>query len=321
MTEKTNNSKSYKVVVAALYKFVHLPDYKKWQFLLSNHCKKNRIKGTILIAEEGINGTVAGSRKSIDSLMKFIHSNQAFYGLEYKESYAQKMPFLRMKVRLKKEIITMGVSGVNPSRLTGTHVGPEQWNDLISDPDVLVIDTRNRYECKVGTFKNAITPDMDSFREFPEYAESNLNPQKHKKIAMFCTGGIRCEKATSFMLGQGYKDVYQLNGGILRYLEEVDPKENKWEGECFVFDGRVAVNDRLKPGEYEQCFACRMPLSTEELKSEEYEPGISCPHCYNKMTTEKRARFKQRQLQIELAKKRNEPHLGKEYKTRSNIKS
>ncbi len=316
MNNGSNKPKPSKIVVAAMYKFVDLPDYKKWQFLLLNHCKKNGIRGTILIAEEGINGTVAGRRKSIDSLMKFIYSNKAFNGLEYKESYAQKMPFLRMKVRLKKEIVTMGVADVNPSKLTGVHVDPQKWNELISDPDVLVIDTRNRYEYDVGTFMNAVYPETDSFREFPEYVKSKLDPDKHKKIAMFCTGGIRCEKATSFMLSQGFKDVYQLNGGILRYLEEIDPEENRWQGECFVFDGRVAVNNGLKPGNYEQCFACRMPLSKENLKSEHYEPGISCPHCYDKLSAEKLKRVKDRQRQIELAKKRNEPHIGKVYKSR-----
>ncbi len=305
-----NKTESTNIVVAAMYKFVHLPDFRELREKLLQVCEKQSLKGTLLLAEEGINGTVAGGRKGIDNLLSFLKQDPRFADLEHKESFVPEIPFYRMKVRLKKEIVTMGIPDTDPNRLNGAKVDYKEWNELISDPDVLVIDTRNEYEYKIGTFKNAVSPNTTTFREFPEFVNNELGSDKHKKVAMFCTGGIRCEKATNYMLKQGYKDVYHLNGGILKYLEEVKQEENLWQGECFVFDGRVAVDKNLEQGNYEQCFACRMPLSDEELQSDKYEKGISCPHCIDEMTDEKYERVSERQRQVELAEKNQQQHIG-----------
>ncbi len=311
MSKMTHHEKeSKKIVVAAMYKFVHLPDFKVLREKLVQVCEKQSLKGTLLLAEEGINGTVAGGREGIDNLLCFLKQDSRFSDLEHKESFVSQMPFYRMKVRLKKEIVTMGVPDTDPNQLNGAKVDYKEWNELISDPDVLVIDTRNEYECEIGTFKNAISPNTKTFREFPEFVNNELGSDKNKKIAMFCTGGIRCEKATNYLLKQGYEDVYHLNGGILKYLEEVKQEENLWQGDCFVFDGRVAVDKNLEQGNYEQCFACRMPLSKEELQSEEYEKGISCPNCIASLTDEKYMRVSERQRQVELAEKRQQQHIG-----------
>ena len=305
-----HETESQKIVVAAMYKFVHLPDFRVLREKLVQVCEKQSLKGTLLLAEEGINGTVAGGREGIDNLLCFLKQDPRFSDLEHKESFVSLMPFYRMKVRLKKEIVTMGVPDTDPNQLNGAKVDYKEWNELISDPDVLVIDTRNEYECEIGTFKNAISPNTKTFREFPEFVNNELDSEKHKKIAMFCTGGIRCEKATNYLLKQGYEDVYHLNGGILKYLEEVKQEENLWQGDCFVFDGRVAVDKNLEQGNYEQCFACRMPLSKEELQSEEYEKGISCPNCIASLTDEKYMRVSERQRQVELAENRQQQHIG-----------
>jgi len=298
-------------IVAALYKFASLPDYRELQPTLLDFCIDHDLKGTLLLAEEGINGTVAGSREAIDALMAYLRSDPRLADIEHKESFAEKAPFYRMKVRLKKEIVTLGVPGINPNNKVGTYVPPEDWNALISDPDVIVIDTRNDYEYDIGTFKGAIDPHTTTFREFPDYVEKHLDPAKHKKVAMFCTGGIRCEKASSFMMEQGFEEVYHLQGGILKYLENVPAEESLWQGECFVFDQRVAVRHGLELGEYDQCHACRHPLSPEEMQSAQYVAGISCPYCHDKLTAEKRASVAERQKQISLAKQRGEAHLGK----------
>lgn len=298
------------VVVAALYKFVQLADHKDLQGPLLAFCKDKHITGTLLLAQEGINGTVAGSRQSIDALCDYLTADPRFEGLEYKESSASEMPFHRMKVRLKKEIVTLGVAGIHPTRRAANRVEPEQWNELIADPDVLVLDTRNQYECDIGTFKNAVLPETETFREFPQFTREHLDPDKHKKIAMFCTGGIRCEKAGAYMLEQGFEEVYQLQGGILKYLEKISPEDSLWEGECFVFDGRVSVDEALQPGKYIQCFSCRRPVSLEAQKSDQYKQGISCPHCYDRLTNERRASLAERQHQVELAEKRNQLHIG-----------
>ncbi len=311
MSKMTHHeTESQKIVVAAMYKFVHLPDFKVLREKLVQVCEKQSLKGTLLLAEEGINGTVAGGREGIDNLLCFLKQDSRFSDLEHKESFVSQMPFYRMKVRLKKEIVTMGVPDTDPNQLNGAKVDYKEWNELISDPDVLVIDTRNEYECEIGTFKNAISPNTKTFREFPEFVNNELGSDKNKKIAMFCTGGIRCEKATNYLLKQGYEDVYHLNGGILKYLEEVKQEENLWQGDCFVFDGRVAVDKNLEQGNYEQCFACRMPLSKEELQSEEYEKGISCPYCIASLTDEKYMRVSERQRQVELAENRQQQHIG-----------
>jgi len=311
MTRNKTNAKI--IVVAAMYKFAHLPDFRELREKLVQVCEKQSLKGTLLLAEEGINGTVAGDRDGIDNLLCFLRQDPRFSDLEHKESFVSEMPFYRMKVRLKKEIVTMGIPATDPKQLAGTKVDYHQWNELVSDPDVIVIDTRNEYEFGIGTFKNAISPHTTTFREFPEFVNRVLDPDIHKKAAMFCTGGIRCEKATNYMLSQGFEKVYHLNGGILKYLEEVakdTEEENLWEGECFVFDGRVAVDKHLQQGSYEQCFACRMPLSKEDLQSDKYQKGISCLHCIDSMTDKKYQRVSERQHQVELAENRHQQHIG-----------
>lgn len=296
--------------VTALYKFVELPDYKEIQPRLQEFCIEHNIKGTLLLAKEGINGTVAGREEDIQALHTFLKADSRFADLEHKESYAEDMPFLRMKVRLKKEIVTLGVESVDPNKVVGTYVEPEDWNALISDPDVVVIDTRNDYEVEVGTFKNAINPKTTTFREFPDYVKKNLDKNKTKRVAMMCTGGIRCEKASSYMLQEGFEEVYHLKGGILKYLEKVPQEESLWEGECFVFDGRVTVGHGLDQGKYDQCHGCRFPITAEDKKSPKYEPGVSCPRCYDELTDQKLNRCRSRQKQIDLAKQRGEAHLG-----------
>lgn len=303
-----------KYLTAALYKFVSLPNFQTLQAPVLDACKANHIKGTLLLAEEGINGTVAGLPDDVHRLLNFLRTDTLFENkfsdLEHKESFADEHPFYRMKVKLKKEIVTLGVPGVSPTKKVGTYIKPEDWNALISDPDVVLIDTRNDYEVDIGTFKGAIDPKTNTFREFPEYITKHLDKTKHKKVAMFCTGGIRCEKASSYMMDQGFEEVYHLQGGILKYLETVPESESMWQGECFVFDQRVAVKHNLEVGEFDQCFACRHPLSPDEMKSEYYVAGISCPHCFHKIPAEKHARLLERQKQVELAKKRGEIHIG-----------
>lgn len=301
------------VVIAALYQFAKLPDYKEMRQKLFDLCAPLGIKGTLLVAEEGINGTVCGSREGIDTLKAFLDSDGRFNNLEYKESFSDKQRFYRLKVRLKKEIVTLGVEGVSPTKKVGQYVEPEDWNKLISDPEVVVIDTRNDYEYNIGTFKGAINPNTDTFREFPAFAKQFLNPEKHKHVAMFCTGGIRCEKSTAYMLEEGFENVYHLKGGILKYIELIPEDESLWEGECFVFDQRVAVAHGLKQGTYTSCHACRIPLSEEDRKSEHFEEGVSCPHCYDTLSEKTRLRAESRQQQVSLAQKNGTTHMGKVY--------
>lgn len=268
-------------VVAALYQFAPLPDYQAWREPLLNLMFEQDIKGTLLLAEEGINGTVSGPRKGIDNLLAYIKRDERFKNLEHKESYHSEHPFIRTKVKLKKEIVTLGVPGIDPNKTVGHYVEPKDWNDLISQPDVVLVDTRNTYEYEVGTFAGAIDPKTDAFRDFPNYVAENLDNTKHKKIAMFCTGGIRCEKATAFMLQQGFEEVYHLKGGILKYLEEVPAEKSLWQGECYVFDDRVSVDHKLDAGHYTVCALCDNPVSPESQKSELYKPGVSCPNCFS----------------------------------------
>jgi UPF0176 protein len=300
----------HKIVVAALYKFASLPDYKEKKNALLAFCVRNGIKGTILLAAEGINGTVAGTRGAIDSLIAYLKSDPRLADLDHKESYCETQPFYRTRVKLKKEIVTLGVEGIDPTVAVGNYVEAKDWNQLISDPDVLVIDTRNDYEVGIGTFKNAVNPKTTTFREFPEFVKNNIDVPKDKKIAMFCTGGIRCEKSTAFMLQQGFNNVFHLKGGILKYLEEVQAENSLWEGECFVFDNRVAVNHELAPGEFDQCHGCRNPLSPEDKLSPQYSPGVHCPHCYATLTADQIQRFAERHKQVQLAKQRNQQHIG-----------
>lgn len=298
------------IVVAALYKFAKLEDYKALQAPLLACCLANNVRGTILLATEGINGTVAGTRDGIDSLLAYLTSDPRLANLDHKESYCDEQPFYRTKVKLKKEIVTLGVADIDPTSLVGKYIAPKDWNNLIADPNVLVVDTRNDYEVDIGTFKNAINPHTTNFREFPEFVANNLDDAKDKKIAMFCTGGIRCEKSTAYLLQQGFKEVYHLQGGILKYLEEVPPEQSLWEGECFVFDNRVAVNHNLEQGQFDQCHGCRHPLSVAERESEKYQPGVHCPHCYDSLTSDQLQRFGERHKQVQLAKKRNQQHIG-----------
>lgn len=297
-------------VIVAMYKFVRLDNYEAMQPIVLSFCQERDIYGTLLLAEEGLNGTLAGTRNAIDELLDYLKSDGRLADLEYKESYSDEIPFHRTKVKLKKEIVTMGQPNIKPSDRSGIRVEPEQWNEIISDPEVLLIDTRNEYEYQIGTFKDAVSPETTNFREFPDYVTNQLNPATTKKVAMFCTGGIRCEKASAYMLEQGFEEVYQLNGGILKYLEEVKQEESLWEGECFVFDSRVSVDHQLAEGNYEQCFACRRPITDEDMKSKDYEEGVSCPRCINETTEEQRSGFNERQRQVTLAKQRNEKHIG-----------
>ena len=303
-------------IVAALYKFAKLPDCHALRTQVLEFCEVHALKGTILLAEEGINGTIAGSRDNIDALLAFLRADARLATLEHKESVSDEMPFYRMKVRLKKEIVTLGVPGIDPNEKVGTYVTPENWNALISDPEVLVVDTRNDYECDIGTFRGAVDPKTATFRDFPAYVRENLDPKKHKKVAMFCTGGIRCEKATTFMLEQGFENVYHLQGGILKYLEKIPAEKSLWEGECFVFDQRVAVGHGLTIGEHEQCRSCRHPISPEDRNSPKYQTGISCPRCFDTLSEEKRARAAERQKQVDLALQRGTSHIGMRHKKR-----
>jgi UPF0176 protein len=291
-----------KIVVAALYKFVSLPDFHELREPLLQCMLDNGVKGTLLLAEEGINGTVSGSRAAIDGLMAWFDLDPRLADIDHKESYCDEQPFYRTKVKLKKEIVTLGVPGVDPNQKVGTYVEPKDWNALISDPEVLLIDTRNDYEVSIGTFDGAVDPKTKSFREFPDYIKAHFDPAKHKKVAMFCTGGIRCEKASSYMLGEGFEEVFHLKGGILKYLEEVPQEQSKWH---------------LSEGDYDQCHACRTPVSVADRQSEFYTPGVSCPHCWDSLPEKTRAGARERQRQIELAKERNQPHpLG--YNPRQN---
>lgn len=297
-------------LVAALYKFVKLDDYQAHQQPILEVCLANDVKGTLLLANEGINGTIAGPMEGIQRVLNYLRSIPAFEGLEHKESWATELPFPRMKVRLKKEIVTMGVPGIDPNQTVGTYVKPQDWNALISDPEVVVVDTRNDYEVAIGSFERAIDPETKSFREFPEWVKNADALKNKKKVAMFCTGGIRCEKSTAYLKEQGFEEVYHLQGGILKYLEEVPEEESLWHGECFVFDDRVSVGHGLKEGPYDMCHACRRPISDEDKQSAHYIKGISCPHCFDETSEEQKSRFAERQKQIALAKERGELHIG-----------
>jgi UPF0176 protein len=297
--------------VAALYHFTRLSDYVEIRQPLQDMCDLLEISGTLLLAKEGINGTVAGTDAAINDLIAFLRADPRLHDLDYKTSRATTMPFYRMKVRLKKEIVTLGVPGVDPTETVGTYVDPKDWNALISDPDVVLIDTRNDYEVDIGTFQGALNPCTDTFREFPKWIEDNKDRLNKPKVAMFCTGGIRCEKASSYMLSLGYDEVYHLKGGILKYLETQPEDTSMWDGDCFVFDQRVAVTHGLAQGQYDQCFACRYPITENDKKSRLYIKGVSCPRCHNKMSEEQRERFTERQKQIALAKSRGEKHLGR----------
>jgi UPF0176 protein len=296
-------------IVVTFYQFVYLSKVDEWQLPLLTHCQTQGIKGTILLAHEGINGTIAGSRQGIDAVLGWLRSRSELAHLTHKESTAPTMPFDRLKVRLKQEIVTLGVP-VDPTVQVGTYVEPKDWNTLIADPEVLLIDTRNHYEVEIGTFEGAQNPQTTSFRDFPQYVENHLDPKIHKKIAMFCTGGIRCEKASSYLLNQGFEQVYHLKGGILKYLEEVPAAESQWQGECFVFDQRVAMQQGLALGTHDSCLSCGHPIAPSDKQSEHYEAGISCPYCYANLTTAKRLRQEAKRLNRKQSQQRNQINAG-----------
>ena len=296
--------------VAALYRFVRLEDFEDLRAPLLAFCEARGIRGTLLLAEEGINGTIAGTEQAISEVLAYLRSDNRLADLDCKFSYNTDRPFLRMKVKLKKEIVTMGRPGIDPNQCVGRYASPEQWNALVDDPECLVIDTRNDYEVEIGTFQGAINPNTTSFREFPEWVEENLDPSKHKKVAMFCTGGIRCEKSTSLLVSMGFEDVWHLQGGILNYLEKTPVEQTRWDGECFVFDSRVSVDHDLEKGSYDQCYACRFPIDDAQKASDLYVPGVSCPRCHDAHSDQQKERFAERQKQIALAKARGEAHIG-----------
>ena len=298
-------------LVAALYKFVTLSGFRDLRQPLQDVCERLGVRGTLLLAAEGINGTVAGSREAIAELIALLEGRNEIGRLDVKYAEAAQMPFKRMKVRVKKEIVTLGIDGIDPVGEAGVRLSGEDWNALISDPDTVVIDTRNDYEIKLGSFPGAIDPQTQTFRDFPDWVEANRDRLEGKKIAMFCTGGIRCEKATALMRKTGFDEVYHLDGGILRYLEDMPVEASRWEGECFVFDERVSVRHGLQPGEARLCRACRRPVSPEERLSALHVEGVSCVHCHEERTEADRARFSERQRQVELARRRKAgPHIA-----------
>ncbi|WP_300526843.1 rhodanese-related sulfurtransferase [Maricaulis sp.] len=297
-------------LVAALYKFAPLQADAAAQAQIKSVCEGHDVFGTLLLADEGLNGTIAGPADGVAAVLAHLRALPGFADLEHKESWAEEQPFLRMKVRLKKEIVTMGVPGTDPTRIVGTYVEPEDWNDLITAEDVVTIDTRNDYEVRIGQFEGAVDPETVNFREFPDWFRKFRQGRPNARIAMYCTGGIRCEKATAFVKSEGIEDVYHLKGGILKYLETVPEADSLWRGECFVFDRRVAVKHGLELGSYTLCHACREPLGPEDLKSDLFIAGEQCPHCAGRYSAADRSRFAERERQEQLAMARGERHIG-----------
>ena len=309
----TNNSTPDKYIISTFYKFLVLENYKELKIKFDKSLSKTNIKGTILLANEGVNGTIAGSESDLKKFFLYMDKFSQFKDITPKFSSSNKNPFLRMKVRLKKEIVTIGIPEVSPSNLVGKYLNVEEWNEFLNESDSMIIDTRNDYEVSIGTFKNSINPKIKSFRNFPNWVQKNLidkKVSKKSKIGMFCTGGIRCEKSTSYLKQLGFENVFHLDGGILKYLENVKSDENEWKGECFVFDYRVSLNDSLEKGEYDMCYACRMPLSKENKKNKHYVKGQSCEYCYDQTTIKQKKRFNEREKQIKLSKVKNLKHLG-----------
>ena len=309
----TSNSTLDKYIISTFYKFLVLENYKELKIKFDESLSKTNIKGTILLANEGVNGTIAGSESDLKKFFLYVDKFSQFKDITPKFSSSNKNPFLRMKVRLKKEIVTIGIPDVSPSNLVGKYLNVEEWNEFLNESDSMIIDTRNDYEVSIGTFKNSINPKIKSFRNFPNWVQKNLidkKVSKKSKIGMFCTGGIRCEKSTSYLKQLGFENVFHLDGGILKYLENVKSDENEWKGECFVFDYRVSLNDSLEKGEYDMCYACRMPLSKENKKNKHYVKGQSCEYCYDQTSIKQKKRFNEREKQIKLSKVRNLKHLG-----------
>ena len=309
----TNNSTLDKYIISTFYKFLVLENYKELKIKFDKSLSKTNIKGTILLANEGVNGTIAGSESDLKIFFKYMDKFRQFKDITPKFSSSNKNPFLRMKVRLKKEIVTIGMPEVSPSNIVGKYLNVEEWNQFLNESNRMIIDTRNDYEVSIGTFKNSINPKIKSFRNFPNWVQKNLidkKVSKKSKIGMFCTGGIRCEKSTSYLKQLGFENVFHLDGGILKYLENVKSDQNEWKGECFVFDYRVSLNDSLEKGEYDMCYACRMPLNKKNKKNKYYLKGQSCEYCYNQITIKQKKRFNEREKQIKLSKVKNLKHLG-----------
>jgi UPF0176 protein len=305
--------------IATFYKFAEFPEYKEWKNKLGQWGKELDILGTMILAPEGINATISGSRDGVGKFFDHIREDPRFADLNPRIAESTRSTFYRLRIITRPEIVTLGDASINPNKAVGKYVNPEEWNALIRDPDVRVIDTRNEYEVKVGTFKGAENPHTDTFRQWPEYVEKELGSDKKQKIAMFCTGGIRCEKASSHLLENGFEEVYHLKGGILNYLETVPPEESDWDGECFIFDNRVSVTHGLKDGETQLCYGCRWPLSDEDLESEKYEYGISCPRCFDSLNDAKRKSLQERHKQLKLAEERNVPHIGLQMPGKSSL--
>ena len=316
-------------LTAALYKFVELPDYAALQAPLLACCEAHGVKGTLLLAAEGLNGTIAGLEPGVRAVLAWLRSDARLAGLEHKEAWAEHIPFYRMKVRLKKEIVTMGVPDVHPALMAGQYVKPADWNELVSSPDVVLVDTRNDYEVAIGTFEGAINPATASFSELPGWVEREMLEGgklaavdgKRPRVAMFCTGGIRCEKSTALMRSKGFDEVYHLEGGILKYLETMPQDQSRWQGECFVFDERVSVAHGLTPGQFTLCRSCRDPLSAADRTSPLYELGVSCAHCHSKTSDEQKAGYRERQRQVELAQARSVAHIGVHLPVRTRYQS
>lgn len=298
--------------ITTFYKFTNLTALNKLRQQLCKRGEALGIVGTILIAEEGINSTIAGSPENLDRFMSYLRSIPLLSDLEEKRATTEKRPFYRFKVRIKKEIVTLGLPEISPLKAVGEYVEPEDWNTLLEDPEVTLVDTRNNYEVMVGKFENAMNPETESFSQFPDWVSRNLDPEKNPRVAMYCTGGIRCEKATSLLKERGFREVYHLKGGILKYLENIPAKNSRWSGSCFVFDNRVGIGHGLHPTDWSSCGACRHPLSPADRKDSKYEPGVTCPWCYGTHSEDKLERLRERQKQVELAHRRGELHIGQQ---------
>lgn len=298
------------ICVAVFYRFFAFPDFRAKRSEYLAQCLRHRVKGTLLLANEGLNGALAGEESAVDQVLAYLRTDPRLAAMAVNKSFSDFVPFYRMKVKLKTEIVTLGVPGIDPTKRVGTYVPADQWNALIADPYTLVIDTRNQYEYALGTFQGASNPQTQSFREFPEYVSLRLQQESKKRIALFCTGGIRCEKATSYLLEHGLSDVYHLQGGILKYLEQIAPKQSVWRGECFVFDNRVSLDHALQKGSYDLCHGCRHPINSSDKLSAQYQPGVSCPHCFDSLSDVQKSAFAERQKQEVLAQLRRRVHIG-----------
>jgi len=297
--------------ITTFYQFAGLPDFQELKSRLEELGGKEKVLGTVILAKEGINGTISGPKEGVLAFMNFIRADERFANMPSRSTYTQRETFYRLRVAIRDEIVTLGVPGIDPTEVVGQYVEPEEWNALIDDPDVLLVDTRNDYEVELGTFKGALDPKTQNFSEWPDFVKDSLGNSPKRKVAMFCTGGIRCEKASSHLLQNGFDEVYHLKGGILNYLEKIEPEESLWEGECFVFHHQVSVTHGLKDGQAVLCFGCRWPLSDDDLSSPDYEKGVSCPKCNEDLSDAKRESLRERQRQVELARKRKETHIGR----------